>query len=176
MEAMKIVVMSDTHLAQPDDEFKAICSRFCEDADMVIHLGDWEKVGILNYLERYPLEGVSGNMDDYAIQRRLPARRVVQGGRFRLGITHGWGAAQGIRQRIGEQFAGVDAILFGHTHQPLILREGRMLWFNPGSMFLGRGGCRGSIGLLKIEERIEAEIFELHGRAGLKKMEERVGA
>jgi uncharacterized protein len=165
-DALKIVVMSDTHLDEPTDEFKSICSRFCDDADMVIHLGDWEKVSILNYLERYPLEAVSGNMDDYSIKQRLPARKVVKVGLFRLGITHGWGPPNGIRQRIGEQFGGVDAVLFGHTHQPLMARESGMLWFNPGSLFLGRGNARHSIGLLTIKDRIEAEIIELQGLSG----------
>ena len=40
---MKIVVMSDTHLSKATDEFKALCSEFCDDADMLIHLGDMEK-------------------------------------------------------------------------------------------------------------------------------------
>jgi putative phosphoesterase len=160
-DEIKIVVMSDTHLDRPTDEFISICSRFCEDADMVIHLGDWDKVGILNYLERYPLEAVAGNMDDHSIKQRLPARNVVKAGPFRLALTHGWGARDGIRQRIGEQFSGVDAVLFGHTHQPLIARENGILWFNPGSVFLGRGNARKSIGLLKIKDRIEGEIIEV---------------
>lgn len=160
-EAMKIVVMSDTHLGHPTDEFQSICSRFCEDADMVIHLGDWEKVGVLNYLERYRLEAVSGNMDDYSIRQRLPAQKVVKAGQFRLAITHGWGAREGIRRRIGEQVSGVDAILFGHTHQPLVARENGTLWFNPGSVFLGRGNCGSSIGLLRIGDTIEGEIIQI---------------
>ena len=160
-DALKIVVMSDTHLAEPAEEFKTLCSRFCDDADMVIHLGDWEKAAVLRYMERYPLEAVSGNMDDYAIKQSLPPRKVVEAGGFRLALTHGWGPPEGIRRRIGEQFDGVDAILFGHTHQPLIARENGVLWFNPGSVFLGRGSGRKSIGLLKIGDRIEAEIIEL---------------
>ena len=115
---MKIVVMSDTHLGKATDEFKAMCSQFCDDADMVIHLGDLEKVEMLNYLEHYPLEAVAGNMDDFAIQRRLPARKIVRAGAFRLGIAHGWGPPDGIRQRLEQEFTGVDAILFGHTHEP----------------------------------------------------------
>ncbi len=82
---MKIVVMSDTHLGKATDEFKALCSEFCDDADMVIHLGDLEKVEMLNYLEQYPLEAVAGNMDDYAIQQRLPGRKIVKAGRLSAG-------------------------------------------------------------------------------------------
>ncbi|MGD0398410.1 MAG: metallophosphoesterase family protein [Syntrophobacteraceae bacterium] len=159
--AIKIVVMSDTHLNTATDEFKALCSQFCDDADMVIHLGDLERVEILNYLEQYPLEAVAGNMDDYSIKQRLPARKIVKAGSFRLGITHGWGSPVEIRKRLKEEFTGVDAIIFGHTHQPLILREDGLLWFNPGSLFLGRRSSGKSIGVLRILDKIEAEIFQI---------------
>ena len=158
---MKIIVMSDTHLSKPTAEFKALCSEFCDDADMVIHLGDMETVEMLNYLEQYPLEAVAGNMDHYSIHERLPARKIVKAGAFRLGIVHGWGSPVGIRQRIEQQFTGVDAILFGHSHMPFIFQENGLLWFNPGSVFLGRGGPRKSIGVLRIQDKIEAEIVSI---------------
>lgn len=158
---MKIVVMSDTHLSKATGEFKALCSELCEDADMVIHLGDWDKVEILNYLERYPLEAVAGNMDDHSIKQRLPASKVLKAGAFRLGITHGWGPPDGIRLRLKQEFTGVDAVLFGHTHQPLLFREDGLLWFNPGSLFLGRGASRKTIGMSRIQDKIEAKILEI---------------
>jgi len=158
---MKIVVMSDTHLRRATDEFKALCSEFCEDADMVIHLGDWDRVEVLDYMEQYPLEAVAGNMDDYSIQQRLPARKIVKARAFRLGIVLGWGPPGGIRQRLRQEFTDVDAILFGHTHQPLNFREKGLLWFNPGSVFLGRGAYKKSIGILKIRDGIEAEIINI---------------
>lgn len=159
---MRIVVMSDTHLTRVTDEFKALCSEYCDSADMLIHLGDWERVELLNYLEQYPLEAVAGNMDDHLIRERLPAKKVIMAGNFRIGIIHGWGPPADIRQRISQEFTtGVDAILFGHTHQPILIREDGVLWFNPGSVFLGRGFSRKSIGVLEIRENIEAEILKI---------------
>ncbi len=158
---MKIVVMSDTHLSKATDQFKDLCSAFCGEADLIIHLGDWEKVEVLTFLEQYPLEAVAGNMDDYAIQERLPGKKIITAGAFRIGITHGWGSPTGIRQRLGQEFTAVDAILYGHTHQPLLLYERGLLWFNPGSLFCGRGSCRKSIGILHVRDRIEAEIVQL---------------
>lgn len=155
---MKIVVMSDTHLGEMNEQFKTLCTEFCNDADMVIHLGDWDKVAVLNYLEQYPLEAVAGNMDEHSIQKRLPHQKIVKAGSFKLGISHGWGPPTGIRKRLEPQFTGVDAILFGHTHQPLILEENGLLWFNPGSVFLGRGALQRSIGVLRIKDKIHAEI------------------
>jgi hypothetical protein len=158
---MKIVVMSDTHLGKVTDEFEALCSKFCDGADMVIHLGDWVSAEVLNYLERYPLQAVAGNMDDYFIQRRLPARKIVKAGPFYLGIVHGWGSPSGIRGRLAREFTGVDAVLFGHTHEPLILRENGLLWFNPGSLSPGRQSSGKTIGILTIQNEIDAAILEI---------------
>lgn len=155
---MKIVVMSDTHLTRTTDQFKALCAQFCDDADLVVHLGDWERIELLSFLERYPLEAVAGNMDDHYIRQRLPASKVIQAGKFKLGLIHGWGAPSGIRQRIGRTLGPVNAVLFGHTHTPLVQVEDGTLWFNPGSLFQGRGNARNTIGILRIGDEIEAEI------------------
>jgi putative phosphoesterase len=158
---MKIVVMSGTHLTRLTGEFMQLCSGLCDGADMVIHLGDWERAEILNFLEQYPLEAVSGNMDDYLIRDRLPAKKIVRAGGFRLGLIHGWGPPGGIRDRVARELPGVDAVLFGHTHQPLVLREDGVLWFNPGSVFRGRGPSQKTIGIIRIEDRIDAEIVKI---------------
>jgi hypothetical protein len=155
---MKIVVMSDTHLYSPDDEFKAICSHYCRDADLTIHLGDYAAGSVLDFLERYPLEAVAGNTDDAAICSRLPAKKVIRVGNLRIGLIHGCGWGYNIRPMLLKQFTDVDAILFGHTHQPLQIEDGGLLWFNPGSVFTGRGGCSRSLGVLHVGNRIEAEI------------------
>lgn len=156
---MKIVVMSDTHLSRLTDGFMAVCDRYCNDADLVIHLGDWERSLILDYMEQYPLEAVSGNMDDSNIRSRLPGSRVIRVKGRRIGLAHGWGASSSLRDRLRNEFENVDCILFGHTHQPLQLEEDGVYWFNPGSLTAGRGGFPGSLGVLHVEERIYGEII-----------------
>jgi uncharacterized protein len=158
---MKIVVMSDTHLTKTTEPFTALCGQLCDDADLIIHLGDWERVELLGFLERYPLEAVAGNMDDHFIRDRLPTQKIIKVGNFRLALIHGWGPPSGIRQRIAQVVAGVDAVLFGHTHQPLIVREQGTLWFNPGSVFMGRGPSRNTVGILRIDDGIVPEIVQL---------------
>lgn len=158
---MKIVVMSDTHLRVLTEEFASVCHTHCSDADMVIHLGDWERAPILDFMEQYPLMAVAGNMDDGAVRARLPATRVVRVGRFRLGIVHGWGPPTGLRGRVRNEFVDVDGILFGHTHQPLQEEDGGLFWFNPGSVTMGRGSLSGSLGILHVQERIRGEIVPL---------------
>ncbi len=158
---MKIVVMSDTHLNYATEELEKICSRFCEGADLVIHLGDWARGGILTFMETYPLEAVCGNMDDQVIRERLPSKKVVRVGEFRIGMTHGWGSGQDLPRRLLHEFQDVDAILFGHTHQPLLKQDNGVLLFNPGSVFLGRGTHAQTLGILHVNEEIEGEIVVL---------------
>ncbi|NTW35119.1 MAG: YfcE family phosphodiesterase [Syntrophobacteraceae bacterium] len=158
---MRIVVMSDTHLNHPTEEFREICSRYCDQADLVIHLGDWARSTILDYLEGYSLQAVAGNMDDHAILQRLPAKKVIRTGKYRLGIIHGWGSSRDLRQRLAREFEDVDAILYGHSHLPYVQRENGLLWFNPGSVFMGRGDLPGSIGILHADEELWGEIIPL---------------
>ncbi len=153
--------MSDTHLNHPTEEFREICSRYCDQADLVIHLGDWARSTILDYLEGYPLHAVAGNMDDHAILQRLPAKKVIQTGKYRLGIIHGWGSSRDLRQRLAREFEDVDAILYGHSHLPYVQRDNGLLWFNPGSVFMGRGDLPGSIGILHADEELWGEIIPL---------------
>jgi uncharacterized protein len=158
---MKIVVMSDTHLNYATEELKVICSRFCDGADMVIHLGDWARGCVLEFLENYPLEAVCGNMDDHVIRERLPAKKVIHAGGFRIGIAHGWGSGHDLPERLRSEFQGVDAVLFGHTHRPLVKQENGVFLFNPGSVFMGRGQHPQTLGILHLGERIEGEIIVL---------------
>jgi len=153
--------MSDTHLNHPTEEFREICSRYCDQADLVIHLGDWARSTILDYLEGYSLQAVAGNMDDHAILQRLPAKKVIRTGKYRLGIIHGWGSSRDLRQRLAREFEDVDAILYGHSHLPYVQRENGLLWFNPGSVFMGRGDLPGSIGILHADEELWGEIIPL---------------
>ena len=161
LKNMKFVVMSDTHLSHVTDQFKAICEHYCHDADMVIHLGDWTRTEVLDYLEQYPLQAVAGNMDGYDVHSRLPVKKVLQVNGYRLGLIHGWGAARDLRSRLKSQFADVHAIFFGHTHQPLQIQEDGLFWFNPGSVFNGRGQFRGTVGVVHVEERLRGEIVVL---------------
>lgn len=158
---MKIVVLSDTHLDHVTDELESVCGRYCADADLVIHLGDWVGGAVLDYLEQFPLEGVAGNMDNHVIRHRLPAKKVIQVGGYRIGLIHGWGSGFGLQARIRDEFSNVDAICFGHSHQALQEVEGGLFWLNPGSLFMGRGKSARTLGILYAEDSLRAEIVTL---------------
>ena len=101
---------------------------------MILHAGDFVETGIFTELSTFgPLEAVHGNMDDGELQRRLPRRRVVEAGEARIGMTHDPGQAQGRSKRLVSWFAGCDAVVYGHTHQPEVTRHGDVWILNPGS-------------------------------------------
>ena len=85
-----------------------------------------------------PTDGVAGNNDPPELVARLGRRKVVTVQGVRLGLTHGEiGPGRTTPQRALRAFADearLAAILFGHSHIPLVERlpDGRWL-VNPGS-------------------------------------------
>jgi putative phosphoesterase len=55
----------------------------------------------------------------------------------------------------------VDCIVYGHTHQPSQGEREGIFFFNPGSFNGGSGRTPRSVGLLKLEDSISAEIIYL---------------
>ena len=134
--ATSILLLADTHVpkrarALSDDVWAAV-----DEADLVIHAGDWVDVALLDTLEARAtrLVGVCGNNDGPELRQRLPeiARVTVDGLRF--AVVHETGSAAGREQRAYERFPQTDVLVFGHSHIPwdtTTPTELRLL--NPGS-------------------------------------------
>lgn len=158
---MKIVVLSDTHLATVTEGLQSLCSLYCDSADLVVHLGDWTAACVLDYFEQYRLEAVCGNMDDMGVRLRLPMKKVIRVGSFRIALTHGWGYGDDLGAHLLQEFDTADAVLFGHTHRPLVERiDGRLL-VNPGSAFSARGLSGRTLAVLHVGTSLHAEIVRL---------------
>lgn len=158
---MNIVVLSDTHLTTVTDELHDVCARYCDPADLVVHLGDWTAGCVLDFFEHYRLEAVCGNMDDVSVRLRLPTRKTFRVGNYCIALTHGWGYGRDIQAQLLHEFDTADVVLFGHTHRPLVeKRDGRLL-INPGSVFSGRGLQTRTLGLLDVGTSLHAEIIAL---------------
>jgi uncharacterized protein len=80
-----------------------------------------------------PLHAVRGNVDSAELQARLPLTRVVELGGARIGMIHDAGPSAGRLARMQRRFAGCDAVVFGHSHMPLLESSGAFTIFNPGS-------------------------------------------
>jgi putative phosphoesterase len=168
---MKIGVLSDTHLSRASgllkscwqrfsntrtfDDLHTLLQRHFQDVDLIVHAGDFVDVSVLEMLQEFkPVEAVYGNMDSGDICTKLPEKRVLDVEGRKIGITHGSGAPQGIVARVSSQFSGeqVDAIIFGHSHQPLTETQNGILFFNPGSPTDRIFAPYNSLGILEVAE------------------------
>lgn len=92
-----------------------------------------------------------GNVDAEAVRRRLPERRVVEIAGARVGMVHDAGPAQGRLERMRRAFPDADAVVFGHSHIPLLQTapDGFAI-FNPGSPTDRRRQPEHTMGLARI--------------------------
>lgn len=132
----RLLLLSDTHVpvrarALPDQVWRAV-----DDADVVVHAGDWVSADLLDALEARAarLVGVAGNNDGPDLHARLPevARTTVEG--LRLAVVHETGGKDGRERRADAAFGDADVLVFGHSHIPWDTTSlGGLRLLNPGS-------------------------------------------
>ncbi|MDO3395257.1 metallophosphoesterase [Nocardioides sp. SOB44] len=132
----RLLIIADTHLpkrakALPDEVWAAV-----EEADVVVHAGDWVDVALLDELEQRSrrLVAVHGNNDHGVLRERLPlvAEAEVEG--LRLGVVHETGDKQGRERRCDADYPHLDVLVFGHSHIPWdTTTPGGLRLLNPGS-------------------------------------------
>lgn len=128
--------MADTHVPQrakdlPEEVWSAVV-----DADVVIHAGDWVSAGLLDVLEQASrrLVGCYGNNDGPDLRARLPEVARADLGGIAFAVVHETGPAKGREVRCDQAYAGVDVLVFGHSHIPWDTTTPRGLrLLNPGS-------------------------------------------
>ena len=117
---MRLVVLADTHLPRRAKDLPAEVWAAVEQADAVLHAGDWVDVALLDELERRSARviGVYGNNDGPALRARLPevARATLGGVRF--AVVHETGGKQGREVRAAAAYPDADVLVFGHSHIP----------------------------------------------------------
>lgn len=129
-------------------------------AELILHAGDVTAPSVLEELSQYArVVAVAGN-NDRELCGTLPVRAIVEAGRFRVGVVHGDGPRGTTFSRAAAAFAGeaVDCVVFGHSHQPLCIRDGGVLYLNPGSPTDRRRQPRFSFGWLIAGEELKPEI------------------
>lgn len=141
----------------------AECLRRLEDAELIIHAGDFVRTSVLEELQRLaPVEAVVGNMDERALQDVLPERRIVEVEGARIGVVHVPGPALGRGARLAGAFPGCDAVVYGHTHIPELARNGETWVLNPGSPTERRGATAHSMLMLTVDSgKIRPELVTL---------------
>ena len=84
--------------------------------------------------DRAAVRAVTGNMDGWDLRERLPDELTRSSSRARRWrVVHDAGPAAGRLARMRRRFPGADAVVFGHSHIPLHVRDGDFQIFNPGS-------------------------------------------
>ena len=129
---MKILIVSDTH-RQNGNYLKVL--RRVAPVDMVVHCGDVEGS---EYLicegAGCPVEMVAGNNDFFT---DLPREKEFQIGKYHVWLTHGhnYYVSMGNETLKKEAIArGVDIVMYGHTHKPVIDLGEEIIALNPGSL------------------------------------------
>ena len=129
---MRILLVSDTHGNQPA-LLKAHASAGL--VDIIIHLGDGEADGeLLSAVADCPVLQIAGNCD---LGSNAPRELVCEWNRVRFLLCHGdrYGVKAGFSRLIerGAE-AGVEVILYGHTHLALTEEHDGIRLINPGTM------------------------------------------
>lgn len=132
---MLVAAIADTHLPRGARTLPEECVRRLRAADLILHAGDVVSTGFLDELRALgpPVRAVFGNMDEPALKQALPKELVVEAGAARIGIVHIPGPAAGREGRLLGRFPGCDAVLYGHTHVPQVVRVEGVWILNPGS-------------------------------------------
>ena len=169
----RIGLISDTHSAGSGRDLPARVLDALDGVDLILHCGDLECLGVLDYLETIaPVLAVRGYEDPREAGDRLAdATRVVDAGGLAIGMIHDiqWPgpriATSGdgtelvlVKRKAAEILAAkfgrtVNVVLFGDTHEELICRWDDVLIINPGSpTYPGRRHKRGTLGTVGVLE------------------------
>jgi uncharacterized protein len=159
-----VAALSDTHLPRGARRLPEACLAALRGADLILHGGDFSSVAFLEELRAIgpPVQAVYGNADEPALREALPKELVVEVDQARIGMVHIPGPAAGREARLARRFPGCDAVLFGHTHLPVVERHGDVLILNPGSPTERRRGPFHAFLLLRVTGRaIVPELVRL---------------
>jgi uncharacterized protein len=131
-----LVVTSDTHVPQRSRDIPQSLWTAIDEADVVVHAGDWTDAALLDRFEARSrrLVAVYGNNDHGELRDRMPevARVEIEG--LRIAVVHETGDKKGREQRCAARFPDADLLVFGHSHIPWDTSASTGLrLLNPGS-------------------------------------------
>jgi hypothetical protein len=161
---MRLAIISDTHLPRGARALPPACVERLRDADAILHAGDLIESPVLADLERLgpPVHVVRGNVDSAELQARLPLTRIVEAAGARIAMVHDAGPTAGRLAHLRARFPNADAVVFGHSHLPLLEERDGFAIFNPGSPTERRRAPHHTMGIATVHHgRITFELLEL---------------
>lgn len=162
MSLITIGVVSDTHIPRRAKNLPEKLLKGLKGVDLIIHAGDFLKDYVIYELEEIaPVEAVAGNNDDDYIYDKLSVKKIINAGKFKIGIVHGNGSGSSTLKRAMAAFKDdkVDCVVFGHSHIPFNDTIDGVLYLNPGSPTDKRTQKFYSYAILKVGDSISAEII-----------------
>jgi uncharacterized protein len=153
MNQLRVGVISDTH-----GLLRAEARAFLVGSDYIIHGGDIGSAEILQDLASLaPLIAVRGNNDKEPWAAHLPETEMVRFGGAFVYVIHDLNHLD-----IEPVGSGVQAIVSGHSHKPVVVEREGVCYLNPGSCGPRRFSLPISVGELTIEgSRVRARTIEL---------------
>ena len=152
---MKVLIVSDTH--GKEGNLKEAMERE-KPFDMLVHCGDVEgSEEKIREMAGCPVHMVAGNNDFFC---DLPREDEFEIGKYRVLLTHGhyYGVSMGT-ERLEEEgrVRGVQIVMYGHTHRPLIEQLEGITILNPGSLSYPRQiGREPSFLIMEIDRKGDA--------------------
>ena len=121
---IKVGLISDTHSLLRSEALESL-----RGSDFIIHAGDICDAAVLEQLSRLaPVTAVRGNNDRGAWAAAIPETNVLEVGATLLYVIHNIDELD-----IDPGAAGFHAVIYGHSHKPLIEEKHGVLFINPGS-------------------------------------------
>lgn len=161
-----IAVISDSHVPHRADEIPEEFLEIIEEAEKVVHCGDFETREVHDRIESLSKEffAVKGNCDRFEID----LYESFESDGIKFGVYHGSKihprGHEPALSRTAEQM-NVEVLFHGHTHQQdASIHEGKIL-LNPGSC-TGVGGATSTEGnpemmKVRVEDKLKVEMLEL---------------
>lgn len=150
---MRIGVISDTHGLLRPEALTAL-----QRAEHILHAGDVGDPAILDTLSAIaPVTAIRGNIDEGGPCNHLPPTELLElNGRY-IYMLH-----DVKKLDLSPEAASISAVVFGHSHKPLIEHRRNVLFLNPGSAGPRRFQLPVTVAWLHIEgDRLNAQIVQL---------------
>lgn len=161
---MKILAISDTHIKE--DKLPQFIEDIINDYDLIIHAGDFTSYNCFKAFENTgKLKAVYGNDDDSRIKEILSEQNIFEVEGINIGIIHQGALSLNDTTAVGYKARemGVDILVFGHLHRPLI-ENGEVLLICPGSPTKPRMSDPCGVEIEIKDGKVKSRIIEVVGQ------------
>jgi len=157
---MRVGLVSDTH-----GIFDPRLPELFTGCDVILHAGDVVGADILRRLGQVaPVRAVRGNNDVGPVEGDLPELAWVELGELTALLVHEIGARERLAPPVRRALSRrpVQLVVHGHSHRPGVVREGDLLFVNPGSAGPRRFSLPRAAGVLEARARhISVRLHDL---------------